>query len=152
MDHPNKRIPPSYQLIIICGIIILFLQLYSHAISMFNDSQTNLQVDRFLAHNQKLKNDIRHDIIDSVVENLPSVEVRRNKIESEKGITVLPGEKVFIVPNSDNLALENNPTAKEDAVFKEKVPSGMKTPKEIENEMKKRPVIDQWKWFIFHIS
>jgi len=150
----KNYLTPTYQLIITAGIIILFLQLYSHAISMFTDSQTNAQVALKEEYNEQLRQQMREDIVESVALELDSIMVRRSKLEAMvgEGVKTLPGERVFIIANSDIHALENTRGASESSIFKDPEELGFDEEASELELIKRRPPMDQWKYVLFGIK
>lgn len=148
--YTPRRISATYQVIIIGGFVILFLQLYTHATSMYRDSQSSEQVDRFQETNKEIAKDIRDKQITAFTLTLPSVEEREAKLnDSERYLD----EDVMVVNDSDAMAHENIKLPNEQDVFKEPVSLDfIAGDSEKVNQMKQKPKIDQWKWVLFKIE
>lgn len=145
--YTPRRISATYQVIIIGGFVILFLQLYTHATSMYRDSQSNEQVLRFQETNKQIEDDIREKQITAFTLKLPSVAERDAKLNGPEQYL---DEKVMVVNDSEAMAHESIKLPSEQDVFKEPISLdfiGSDTAR-IE-ELKKQPKFDQWKWVLF---
>lgn len=149
-NYTPRRISATYQVIIIGGFIILFLQLYTHATSMYRDSQSSEQVARFQETNKAIEEDIRNKQITAFTLTLPSVAERDAKLNGpEKYLD----EQVMVVNDSEALAHESIKLPSEQDVFKEPISLDFINADTAKlEEMKKKPKIDQWKWVLFRLE
>lgn len=145
-NYTPRRISATYQVIIIGGFVILFLQLYTHATSMYRDSQSSEQVARFQETNKQIEDDIRSKQITAFTLTLPTVAERDAKLN---GPEKYMDEKVMVVNDSEAMA-QNIKLPSEQDVFKEPVSLDfIAGDNQKLEDMKKRPKIDQWKWVLF---
>jgi len=149
-NYTPRRISATYQIIIIGGFIILFLQLYTHATSMYRDSQSSEQVARFQETNRQIEQDIRTKQITAFTLTLPAVEEREAKLNDAKKYL---DENVMVVSDSDAMAHESIKLPSEENVFKEPVSLDFIAGDNAKiDAMKQRAKIDQWKWVLFKIE
>lgn len=145
-NYTPRRISATYQVIIIGGFVILFLQLYTHATSMYRDSQSSEQVARFQETNKQIEDDIRSKQITAFTLTLPTVAERDAKLN---GPEKYMDEKVMVVNDSEAMA-QNIKLPSEQDVFKEPISLDfIAGDNQKLEDMKKRPKIDQWKWVLF---
>lgn len=148
--YTPRRISATYQVIIIGGFIILFLQLYTHATSMYRDSQSSEQVDRFQETNKQIEDDIRSKQITAFTLTLPTVAERDAKLNGPEKFL---DEKVMVVNDSDAMAHDTIKLPSEQDVFKEPVSLDFIAGDNAKlDALKKKPKIDQWKWVLFKLE
>lgn len=146
-NYTPRRISATYQVIIIGGFIILFLQLYTHATSMYRDSQSSEQVARFQETNRQIENDIRTKQITAFTLTLPTVAERDAKLNGPEKFL---DENVMVVNDSEAMAHESIKLPSEQDVFKEPVSLDfINADSEKIEALKRKPKIDQWKWVLF---
>lgn len=147
----SRHVSFTYQIIIIVGFFVLFLQLYALATSMYRDNQFNDQIKEFRAGNEQRKIEIANKKLEDAGINLRSMQIRSAK-ESEGKI--LTGEEVKIINNSEALAHNNTDDISQSPTFA--APTAQVTFVEDKEEalknIKKKSKIDQWKYYFFHVE
>lgn len=147
----NRHISTGYQVIIIFGLIILFLQLFSLAKSLFDNNMLQSRIEDF--RNQKTS---KSEAIDkkqleyfaSILKNAQITELKKNK-----GLIYLDEEE-HRLQNSTYLAHKELLAPNEDPIFQDQVEKKQPpTPekKKVE-EISKRPNIQQWMFMLFKVE
>lgn len=147
----SRNVSFTYQVIIIMGFFILFLQLYALASSMYRDSQLNEQIKEFRVDNEKKKTEIANKKIEYISTQLDATQIRYAKESEDK---LYKDEQMKIINNSDELAHNNVQDISESPTFA--TPTSLLSLEDDEEEqvkeIKKQPKIGQWKYYFFHIE
>jgi len=147
----NREISTGYQIVIIAGLIILFLQLFSLAKSLFDNNMLLARIDDF--RDQKTA---KSEAIDkkqlayyaSLLRNQQIIELKKTK-----GLVYLDEEE-HRLQNSTYMAHKELIAPNEDPIFRDQVEKAkIPTPekKKIE-EISKRTNPQQWMYMLLHIE
>lgn len=146
----SRKVSATYQIIIIAGFCILFIQLYALASSMYRDAQSSEQIERFEQQNKNLEKKTKESMIELIKTQLISVELRDTK---ETQNSQYLDEEVRILQDSDLVANEDLQAPSDKALFKQPYPIEFtQSEKEKIELVKKKPKIEQWKYFFFKIE
>ena len=149
-NEHSRRVSATYQIIIIAGFCILFIQLYALASSMYRDAQSSEQIERFEQQNIDLERKTKESMVELIKTQLANVELRENK---ETQNTQYLDEEVRVLQDSDLKANEDLQAASENDIFKQPYPADFtESEKEKIEEVKKKSKMEQWRYFFFKID
>ncbi len=146
----SRRVSATYQIIIIAGFCILFIQLYALASSMYRDAQSTEQIQRFELQNKELEAKTRESMIELIKTQLVNIEIRENK---ETKNSQYMDEEVRVLQDSEIKANEDLQAPSERAIFQQPYPVDFTETEQAKiEEIKKLSNPEQWKYFFFKIG
>lgn len=145
----SRRVSATYQILIVAGFIILFIQLYAFAAGMYRDAQSTEQIERYETKNQDLKDSIKETMVSLLKNQLQSVEIRTFKETFNKRYL---DEEVRVIKDSELLAKSEVLPSQKDVFKDPEAADYIDAQAEALARIKLEPKINHWKYFLFHIE
>ncbi len=145
----SRRVSATYQVLIISGFIILFVQLYAFAAGIYRDAQSNGQIERYEAKNVTLEKTLKQTMTSLLKNQLQSVEVRTFKETFNKRFL---DEEIRVLKDSKKLARAETLPPDEDVFRDPNQEEFIDSQAEALARVKLKPKINHWKYYLFHLE